>query len=93
LRVELVESAVVGYALRSGWAEWRQRVTWGRSSVALLRAHRLPLSGHLPTLRGLVGHKRSHGFASNPLVAGLGQFAGQWAGRLFDRRAAAAAIE
>ena len=89
LRVELVETAVVRYALRRGWAEWRQRVTWGRSSVALLRAHDLPLSKHLPNLRGLVGHKRSHGFASNPLVAALGQYTGQWAGRLLDRETVA----
>jgi cellulose synthase/poly-beta-1,6-N-acetylglucosamine synthase-like glycosyltransferase len=85
LRITLVKTAVVRYALRHGWAEWRQRVTWGRSSVALLRAHDLPLSRDLPNLRGLVGHKRSHGFASSPLVAGLGQYAGQWAGRLLDR--------
>lgn len=86
LRIEIVTRAVVRYSLRRGWAELRQRVTWGRSSVALLRAHALPLSRHLPGLRGLVVHKRSHGFASRPLVAGLGQYAGQWVGRLCDRR-------
>jgi GT2 family glycosyltransferase len=85
LRIELVTTAVVRYALRHGRAEWHQRVTWGRSSVKLLRAHGLPLARHLPNLRGLVGHKRSHGFASSPLIAGLGQYAGQWTGRLFDR--------
>lgn len=84
LRIELVRTAVVRYSLRHGWAEWRQRVTWGRSSVSLLRAHGLSLSTHLPNLRGLVRHKRSHGFASSPLIAGLGQYAGQWAGRLLD---------
>jgi GT2 family glycosyltransferase len=89
LRIELVKTAVVRYALRHGWAEWRQRMTWGRSSVALLRTHDLPLSRHLPNLRGLVRHMRSHGFASSPLIAGLGQYAGQWAGRLLDRVPAA----
>lgn len=85
LRIEVVRTAVVRYTLRKGWAEWRQRVTWGRSSVALLRAHDLLPSRHLPNLSGLVRHKRSHGFASSPLIAGLGQYAGQWAGRLLDR--------
>jgi hypothetical protein len=85
LRIELVKSAVMRYTLRRGWAELRQRLTWGRSSVALLHAHDLPLSRHLPGLRGLVEHKRSHGFASNPHIAGTGQYVGQWAGRILDR--------
>lgn len=87
LRVELVPAALVRYRLREGRrAEWLQRVKWGRSSVALLRAHDLPLCRHLPTLRGLVGHRRSHGFAANPLVAGVAQYFGQCVGRLLDRR-------
>jgi GT2 family glycosyltransferase len=89
LRISIVPTAVVRYSLRRGWAEWQQRVTWGRSSVALLRAHGLPLSRHLPDLQGLIRHKRSNGFASSPLVAGLGQFAGQWVGRLCSRRVSA----
>ena len=84
MRVDIVLTAVVRYSLRQGWAEWRQRVTWGRSSTALLRAHDLPLSSHLPDLRGLVQHKRSHGLATSPVIAGIGQFAGQWIGKLFD---------
>jgi len=86
LHVDVVRTAVVRYSLRHGWAEWRQRAVWGRSSVALLRAHDLPLSRHLPDLRGLIQHKRSVGFASSPLIAGLGQFTGQWVGRLCDGR-------
>ncbi|MGZ4526228.1 MAG: glycosyltransferase family 2 protein [Mycobacterium sp.] len=86
LRVDIVPTAVVRYTLRLGAAEWRQRVTWGRSSVALLRAHDLPLSHHLPPLRGLISHKRSHGLASSPIIAGLGQFAGQSVGRVLDAR-------
>lgn len=86
LRIGIVSTAIVRYILRHGAAEWRQRVTWGRSSVALLRAHGLPLPGHLPTLRGLISHKRSHGLASSPIIAGLGQFAGQSAGRILDAR-------
>lgn len=88
LHIELVSTAVVRYSLRHGMAEWRQRMTWGRSSVALLRAHNLSLSKHLPTLRGLISHKRSHGFASSPIVAGLGQYVGQCMGRLLDRASA-----
>jgi len=84
LRVRIVPTAIVHYSLRRGIQEWRQRVIWGRSSVALLRAHGLALSRHLPSLPGLVRDKRVGGFASNPLIAGLGQFAGQWWGRLFD---------
>jgi cellulose synthase/poly-beta-1,6-N-acetylglucosamine synthase-like glycosyltransferase len=86
LRVDIVPTAVVRYTLRHGTAEWRQRVTWGRSSVALIRAHDLPMSRHLPTLRGLISHKRSHGLASSPMIAGLGQFAGQSIGRVLDAR-------
>lgn len=88
LRVDIIPTAVVRYSLRIGWAEWRQRVMWGRSSVALLRAHDLTLSRHLPKLTGLVLHKRSTGFASTALVAGLGQFLGQWVGKLHDGRSA-----
>jgi len=84
LRIEIVPTAVVAYTLKHGRAELRQRITWGRFSVALLRAHHLPLSRHLPTLRGLVAHKRSHGLASSPLIAGVGQFVGQSVGRAFD---------
>jgi GT2 family glycosyltransferase len=86
LRVDIVPTAVVRFTLRHGAAEFRQRVAWGRSSVALLRAHDLPLSRHLPTLRGLISHKRSCGLASSPLIAGLGQFAWQWVGRVLDAR-------
>lgn len=86
LRIDIVPTAIVGYTLRQGAAEWRQRVTWGRSSVALLRAHDLPLSRHLPSLRGLISHKRSHGLARSPIIAGLGQFAGQLVGRVLDAR-------
>jgi Glycosyltransferases, probably involved in cell wall biogenesis len=84
LRVRVVPTAIVHYSLRQGIQEWRQRVVWGRSSVALLRAHGLALSRHLPSLPGLVRDKRVGGFASNALIAGLGQFVGQWWGRLFD---------
>lgn len=84
LRIDIVPTAVVRYTLRHGAAEWRQRVTWGRSSVALLRAHDLPLSRHLPTLHGLISHKRSHGLATSPMIAGLGQFVGQLVGRILD---------
>lgn len=85
LRVAIIDRAVVRYSLRRGLAELRQRFTWGRSSVALLRAHDLPLSHHLPSLLGLIRHKRKHGLASGPTVAGLGQFAGQCFGVVFDR--------
>lgn len=81
LRVDIVETAIVRYTLRHGVAELRQRIVWGSSSIALLRAHDLPLSAHLPTLRGLIGHKRVHGLASSPVTAGLGQFFGQWLAR------------
>lgn len=84
LRVGVVSEAVVGYALRAGRAEWRQRMTWGRSSVALLRAHGLAPSRHLPGLISLIRHRRSNGFASSPTIAAFGQFAGQWIGRLGD---------
>lgn len=81
LRVDVVVTAVVRYTLRHGITELLQRFTWGTSSVALLRAHELPLCRHLPTLRGLIGHKRSHGLASSPVLAALGQFVGQSIGR------------
>lgn len=86
LRVGIVPTAIVRYNLRHGAAEWRQRVTWGRSSVALLRAHSLPLSRHLPTLPKLISDKRSHGLAASAVIAGLGQFAGQLAGKVLDAR-------
>ena len=82
LRVGITEAAVVVYTLRRGMAEFRQRVRWGRSSIALLRAHGLAVGEHWPTLRGILRNLRANGFATSALLAGFGQFVGQCVGVL-----------
>jgi len=79
LKIQVVPDAIVDYSLRSPIQELRQRFRWGRSSAQLLRKHAVSLD-HLPGLWTLFFDKRATGFATSPLIAALGQWAGQRVG-------------
>lgn len=76
LRIMVVPDATVEVTLRPTMVEFVQRLRWGRWSVRLLQAHGVPLD-HLPGLWILFRHKRASGFATNAVVAAVGQWTGQ----------------
>lgn len=80
LRLKVVPAAVVEVDLPSILAELRQRLRWGRWAVHLLAKHGLD-GTHLPSLRDLLGHKRSTGYCRHPSVAATGQWVGQSSAR------------
>jgi len=79
--IQVVPTAIVDYELKSGIDEFHQRYNWGKSAVQLLRVHGIGLD-HLPGLWTLFIHKRKTAFAASSGIAALGQWVGQWIGRM-----------